>query len=68
MQLELEGKMAVVTGASHGIGLAVATALAVEGVHVVAGSRDEFRGTQRPGGVGIGRVGRGRPLDALRPG
>ena len=40
MQLELEGKMAVVTGASHGIGLAVATALAVEGVHVVAGSRD----------------------------
>jgi NAD(P)-dependent dehydrogenase (short-subunit alcohol dehydrogenase family) len=40
MQLELEGKAAVVTGASHGIGLAVATALAVEGVHVVAGSRD----------------------------
>jgi NAD(P)-dependent dehydrogenase (short-subunit alcohol dehydrogenase family) len=40
MQLELEGKAAVVTGASHGIGLAVAAALAAEGVHVVAGSRD----------------------------
>jgi NAD(P)-dependent dehydrogenase (short-subunit alcohol dehydrogenase family) len=40
MQLELEGKLAVVTGASHGIGLAVAAALAAEGVHVVAGSRD----------------------------
>ena len=40
MQLELQGKVAVVTGASHGIGLAVTTALAVEGAHVVAGSRD----------------------------
>ena len=40
MQLELQGKVAVVTGASHGIGLAVTTALAAEGAHVVAGSRD----------------------------
>jgi NAD(P)-dependent dehydrogenase (short-subunit alcohol dehydrogenase family) len=40
MQLELQGKIAVVTGASHGIGLAVTTALAAEGAHVVAGSRD----------------------------
>jgi NAD(P)-dependent dehydrogenase (short-subunit alcohol dehydrogenase family) len=40
MQLELDGKVAVVTGASHGIGLAVTTALAAEGAHVVAGSRD----------------------------
>ena len=40
MQLELQGKVAVVTGASNGIGLAVTTALAAEGALVVAGSRD----------------------------
>lgn len=39
MDLRLNGKMAVVTGASRGIGLAVARALAGEGAHVVAGSR-----------------------------
>ena len=39
MQLELEGKVAVVTGASRGIGLAVMQALTAEGVHVVAGAR-----------------------------
>ena len=39
MDLELEGKTAVVTGASKGIGLAVTTALVAEGVRVIAGSR-----------------------------
>ncbi len=39
MDLGLAGKRAVVTGASKGIGLAVARTLAAEGVHVVAGSR-----------------------------
>jgi NAD(P)-dependent dehydrogenase (short-subunit alcohol dehydrogenase family) len=39
MDLELAGKRAVVTGASKGIGLAVARTLVAEGVHVVAGSR-----------------------------
>ncbi|RVW07898.1 SDR family oxidoreductase [Prescottella agglutinans] len=39
MDLHLAGKTAVVTGASRGIGLAVTTALAAEGAHVVAGSR-----------------------------
>jgi NAD(P)-dependent dehydrogenase (short-subunit alcohol dehydrogenase family) len=39
MKLGLEGRRAVVTGASRGIGLAIATALVEEGVHVVAGSR-----------------------------
>jgi len=39
MDLELEGKRAVVTGASKGIGLAVARRLVTEGVAVVAGSR-----------------------------
>jgi NAD(P)-dependent dehydrogenase (short-subunit alcohol dehydrogenase family) len=39
MDLGLEGKRALVTGASSGIGLAVARRLVTEGVAVVAGSR-----------------------------
>jgi NAD(P)-dependent dehydrogenase (short-subunit alcohol dehydrogenase family) len=39
VDLELDGKVAVVTGAGKGIGLAVTKALADEGVQVVAGSR-----------------------------
>ena len=40
MLVGLEGKIAVVTGASAGIGLAVTQALVNEGVHVVAGARN----------------------------
>jgi NAD(P)-dependent dehydrogenase (short-subunit alcohol dehydrogenase family) len=39
MDLHLSGKVAVVTGASKGIGLAITQALASEGVSVLAGAR-----------------------------
>lgn len=39
MDLGLRGKLAIVTGASKGIGLAVTKALANEGVRVIAGAR-----------------------------
>jgi NAD(P)-dependent dehydrogenase (short-subunit alcohol dehydrogenase family) len=40
MDLDLNGKIAVVTGAARGIGLATTKALVAEGAHVVAASRD----------------------------
>jgi short-subunit dehydrogenase len=43
MDLELKGKVAVVTGATQGIGLAVAEGLAREGAQLLLCARDEER-------------------------
>ena len=43
MDLNLKGKVAVVTGASIGIGLAISEALAFEGVNLVLVARQEER-------------------------
>jgi NAD(P)-dependent dehydrogenase (short-subunit alcohol dehydrogenase family) len=43
MNMELEGKVAVISGGSVGIGLAVAEALAEEGVNLALCARDEAR-------------------------
>jgi len=43
MNLELEGKTALVTGSTAGIGPAIATALAKEGAAVIVNGRTEAR-------------------------
>ena len=46
----LAGRLAVVTGASRGIGAATAAALAAAGAHVVLAARDRRRSTASPAG------------------
>ena len=57
----LEGKTAIVTGASSGIGHATAKALAAEGVHVAAGARRVDRLDD------LGEESIGLPLDVTDP-
>ncbi|WP_310062357.1 SDR family NAD(P)-dependent oxidoreductase, partial [Arthrobacter ginsengisoli] len=46
----LDGKFALVTGASQGIGAAIAAALATAGAHVVLASRNEAAPVTAGGG------------------
>jgi len=43
MDLQLTGKVAVITGGTVGIGLAIARGLAAEGAHLALCARDEQR-------------------------
>lgn len=56
MDLQLSGKVAVVTGASKGIGLAVVRTLLAEGAHVVAASRTRGRDLEQLAGVNLVHV------------
>ena len=69
MDLNLNDKVAVVTGASKGIGFAVVQALAAEGATVVAGARslDTLQGLERVTPIAVDlseREGPGRLIDA----
>jgi NAD(P)-dependent dehydrogenase (short-subunit alcohol dehydrogenase family) len=51
MNLELENKIAVITGGSIGIGLAVAESLANEGVHIALCARNKDRVIEKAGEI-----------------
>ncbi|MEK0097114.1 SDR family oxidoreductase [Streptomyces sp. A475] len=64
MELKLQGRTAVVTGASKGIGLAITQALVAEGVRVTAGARHmggELADLARSGSVRAVEVDLGTP-------
>ncbi|MFB4319590.1 SDR family NAD(P)-dependent oxidoreductase [Actinomadura sp. 21ATH] len=63
MDLQLTGKVAVVTGASKGIGLAVARTLLEEGARVVAASRTSGPGLDALAGPDLVHV----PVDLMDP-
>jgi 2-dehydro-3-deoxy-D-gluconate 5-dehydrogenase len=69
VDLGLEGKVAIVTGASRGLGRAAATALVAEGMSVLAVARDESSllqlATEHPGRV-LAAACDVRDLDAVR--
>src|SRR6516225_11269743 len=68
MELNLAGKVAVVTGAGKGIGMATTRALADEGAHVVAGSltTDTLEGLKGVTPVAVDLTGPDGPAQLIR--
>ncbi len=58
MLRDLEGNVAVVTGAGHGIGRALAAGFAAEGMRVVAADIDETGARETAAGIGAAAVAR----------
>lgn len=68
MDLELKGKVFIVTGGSRGLGFAAAGALVAEGAHVVIAGRDGQRAAQSAGQLGDNVVGvAGNTADPTAP-
>lgn len=67
MDLRLDGKTAIVTGASRGVGLATVRALAAEGVRVLGAARTITPELNEAGALAVatdlGRGGPSRPGD-----
>jgi len=61
--MDLTQRRALVTGANRGIGLAIATALANRGVHVLAAARTEARADRAAHEIGSGATGVRLSLD-----
>ena len=59
MNLRLDGKVAMVTGSTRGIGRAIAAALAGAGAKVAVLGREQAKADQAAGEIGRGR--RARP-------
>lgn len=69
IDLELKDKVAVITGGSAGIGLAVAHGLAKEGVHILLCARDEAQVTKKAAEIvtTYGVMALGIPADLSKP-
>ena len=52
---DLAGKVAVVTGGASGIGLAIGTHFAAEGMKVALADIERHRGRREPGGAAMNR-------------